>query len=203
MLQHVWERAGRARTLSRLVIATDDEQDSSARPAASEPGAHDPRPTIPRARTVWPRWRPATRAEVIVNIQGDEPLIDPDAIDAAVNGLLRSAELHHGHAEEAYRGSGRALEPERGQGGDGPGRQRHLLLPVADPLRSRRTGRSTTSTSGCTSTAGIFCSATPACRWGRSKRPRSWSNCGLWRTATRSGSWKPNTSLWAWTRPRI
>jgi 3-deoxy-manno-octulosonate cytidylyltransferase (CMP-KDO synthetase) len=87
MLQHVWERASQARYLSDLVIATDDERIYSA---ASEFKA---RVKMTRADHLSGTDRVAeiastSDAHVIVNIQGDEPLIDPAAIDAAVLGIL-------------------------------------------------------------------------------------------------------------------
>jgi 3-deoxy-manno-octulosonate cytidylyltransferase (CMP-KDO synthetase) len=89
MLEHVWERAMMARYLTSLVIATDDER---IRQAAN---------TF-RARVVMTRSdhisgtdrvaeaASASDAHIVVNIQGDEPLIDPGAIDAAILGLLES-----------------------------------------------------------------------------------------------------------------
>jgi 3-deoxy-manno-octulosonate cytidylyltransferase (CMP-KDO synthetase) len=89
MLQHVWERAGRARSLSRLVVATDDRRILQA--------ARDFGATVRMTRADHPSGTDRAAevaaedgAAVIVNIQGDEPLIDPAAIDAAVNGLLES-----------------------------------------------------------------------------------------------------------------
>lgn len=91
MLQHVWERAGRSRLLSRLVVATDDDRILRA---AKEFGA-DARMTDPghpsgtdRAAEVASR----DPSAIIVNIQGDEPLIEPEAIDAAVGGLLEAGQ---------------------------------------------------------------------------------------------------------------
>jgi 3-deoxy-manno-octulosonate cytidylyltransferase (CMP-KDO synthetase) len=87
MLQHVWERASQARYLTDLVIATDDER---IRDAAASFGARvrmtraDHPSGTDRAAEV----ASASNADLIVNIQGDEPLIDPAAIDAAVLGLL-------------------------------------------------------------------------------------------------------------------
>jgi 3-deoxy-manno-octulosonate cytidylyltransferase (CMP-KDO synthetase) len=87
MLQHVWERASQAPYLTDVVIATDDER---VRAAAEEF----------RARVILTRSdhasgtdrvaeaASASNAAVIVNIQADEPMIDPAAIDAAVLGLL-------------------------------------------------------------------------------------------------------------------
>jgi 3-deoxy-manno-octulosonate cytidylyltransferase (CMP-KDO synthetase) len=92
MLQHVFERASQARYLSRLVIATDDER---IRDAARSFGApvqmtrSDHASGTDRAAEV----ASADQAEVIVNIQGDEPLIDPAAIDAAALALLEDPEL--------------------------------------------------------------------------------------------------------------
>lgn len=87
MLQHVWERASQARYLTRVVIATDDER---IHKAARAFGAHA---VMTRADHLSGTDRvaeaaSADQASVVVNIQGDEPLIDPAAIDAAALALL-------------------------------------------------------------------------------------------------------------------
>ena len=87
MLQHVWERVSLARYLTSIVVATDDER---IRAEARRFGAlvrmtrSDHASGTDRAAEV----ASADGAEWIVNIQGDEPLIDPAAIDAAILPLL-------------------------------------------------------------------------------------------------------------------
>jgi 3-deoxy-manno-octulosonate cytidylyltransferase (CMP-KDO synthetase) len=95
MLQHVCERAAEARSLSRVVVATDDDR---IRAEAQRFGA-DVRMTSsdhPSGTDRVAEVAAAERADLIANIQGDEPLIDPAAIDAAVNGLLRRPEAPMG-----------------------------------------------------------------------------------------------------------
>ena len=87
VLQHVFERAGQARYVTRLIVATDDERIAEA---ARDFGAPV---RMTRADHLSGTDRVAEVAAtedagVVVNIQGDEPLIDPGAIDAAVLGLL-------------------------------------------------------------------------------------------------------------------
>ena len=87
MLQHVWERTSQARYLTDVVIATDDER---IRAAADGFRA---RVVMTRADHVSGTDRvaeaaSASQAQIIVNVQGDEPMIDPGAIDAAILGLL-------------------------------------------------------------------------------------------------------------------
>ena len=88
MLEHVYERVSMARYLSGVVIATDDER---IRDAARSFGA---RVQMTRDDHLSGTDRVAEVAsafpdiELVVNIQGDEPLIDPGAIDAAVLPLL-------------------------------------------------------------------------------------------------------------------
>lgn len=87
MLQHVWDKAMRARTISRVVIATDDDRIfREARRFGAE--ACMTRGEHPSGSDRVAEVAAGARAEVIVNIQGDEPLIDPEAVDAAVKGLL-------------------------------------------------------------------------------------------------------------------
>lgn len=87
LIQHVWERASQSKYLSRLVVATDDDRIALA---ARSFGAQvamtrsDHASGTDRAAEV----ADSTDANIIVNIQGDEPLIDPDAIDAALLTLL-------------------------------------------------------------------------------------------------------------------
>jgi 3-deoxy-manno-octulosonate cytidylyltransferase (CMP-KDO synthetase) len=83
MLQHVYERALLARYLASTIIATDDE-----RIAATARG-FGARVRMTRSDHLSGTDRVAEAAssetaEIVVNIQGDEPLIDPDAIDAAI-----------------------------------------------------------------------------------------------------------------------
>jgi 3-deoxy-manno-octulosonate cytidylyltransferase (CMP-KDO synthetase) len=87
MLQHVWERASEARYLTSVVIATDDDR---IRAAAQRFGARvvmtrDDHPTgtdrVAEAAS-------SSDAYWVVNIQGDEPTLDPSAIDAAILGVL-------------------------------------------------------------------------------------------------------------------
>jgi 3-deoxy-manno-octulosonate cytidylyltransferase (CMP-KDO synthetase) len=83
MLQHVYERARMARYLTSVVIATDDDRIYQA---AREFGARvrmtrgDHATGTDRVAEV----AASENADIVVNIQGDEPLIDPAAIDAAV-----------------------------------------------------------------------------------------------------------------------
>jgi 3-deoxy-manno-octulosonate cytidylyltransferase (CMP-KDO synthetase) len=86
MLQHVWERASQARYLHKIIIATDDQRILDAARsfgAQARMTRSDHQSGTDRAAEV----ASAENAQVIVNIQGDEPLLDPEAIDAAVLGL--------------------------------------------------------------------------------------------------------------------
>ena len=87
MLQHVYERASQARYLSKLIIATDDDR---IHKAARVFGAHVQmtRPDHPSGTDRVAEVAASDNAQVIINIQGDEPLIDPAAIDAAALALL-------------------------------------------------------------------------------------------------------------------
>jgi 3-deoxy-manno-octulosonate cytidylyltransferase (CMP-KDO synthetase) len=87
MLQHVWERASMARYLTEVVIATDDQRILSAAAMFSARALMTRSDHISGTDRV-AEAASASNAQFIVNIQGDEPLIDPDAIDAAVLGLL-------------------------------------------------------------------------------------------------------------------
>ncbi len=89
MIQHVWERASRAGSLSKIIIATDDEQIFAV---AKSFGA-EARMTRMNHSSGTDRSAEVAASEdagLVVNIQGDEPLIDPAAIDAAVRGLAEA-----------------------------------------------------------------------------------------------------------------
>src|SRR5271168_1267891 len=79
MLQHVWERASQARYLTSVIVATDDDR---IRAAAEQFGARVmmTRPDHVSGTDRVAEVASASSAPIIVNIQGDEPFIDPDAI---------------------------------------------------------------------------------------------------------------------------
>lgn len=83
MIEHVWDRANMSRYLSDVLVATDDDRIANAvhkfggrvrMTRADHPSGTDRLAEIASSED----------AALYVNIQGDEPLIDPEAIDAAI-----------------------------------------------------------------------------------------------------------------------
>ena len=88
MIRWVWEAARQAETLDRLLVATDDERIYSA--VRSFGGDVLLTPDTFQSGSDRVAWVAARLPEyaVVANIQGDEPLLDPRALDAAVEAIL-------------------------------------------------------------------------------------------------------------------
>jgi 3-deoxy-manno-octulosonate cytidylyltransferase (CMP-KDO synthetase) len=92
MLQHVYERASQARYLTSTIIATDDAtvykvaRSFGARVMMTRPDHLSGTDRVAEVAS-------ADTAEIIVNIQGDEPLIDPAAIDTAILPLVHEPDV--------------------------------------------------------------------------------------------------------------
>ncbi|GMP52917.1 hypothetical protein CsSME_00018565 [Camellia sinensis var. sinensis] len=87
-MQRTWERAKMATTLDHVVVATDDEKIAEC---CRGFGA-DVIMTSESCRNGTERCNEALQKlkekyDVVVNIQGDEPLIDPEVIDGIVKAL--------------------------------------------------------------------------------------------------------------------
>lgn len=110
MIQHVYERAKLAQTVQRVVVATDDARIVEAvrgfggeavmtrtdhrtgTERVAEVAAHEP-------------------GEVFVNVQGDEPLIDPVSIDTAVGALLEEPAAQIATVATPVRHAGDIMDP--------------------------------------------------------------------------------------------
>jgi 3-deoxy-manno-octulosonate cytidylyltransferase (CMP-KDO synthetase) len=92
MIVHVVERALAARSVVRAIVATDDRR---IRDAVREAG-FEAVMTSPDHRSGSDRLAEVAaaldEAEMIVNVQGDEPLIAPETIDLAVSALIADDE---------------------------------------------------------------------------------------------------------------
>ena len=91
LIHRVWERAKRAKRLDRLIVATDDGRIRDAVEAFGGEAVM----TSPSLRSGTDRvWQAAkeTAAQIVVNIQGDEPLLTAPMIDGLVDGLRREPE---------------------------------------------------------------------------------------------------------------
>jgi len=91
MVQHVYERAKRAPCLDEVVVATDDERIRSAVESFGGMVAM----TRADHRSGTDRVAEATRtiaADVIVNIQGDEPMLDPAMLAELVEPYKRATD---------------------------------------------------------------------------------------------------------------
>jgi 3-deoxy-manno-octulosonate cytidylyltransferase (CMP-KDO synthetase) len=92
MIEHVFERASQARYLTSTIIATDDKRIEEVARAFGAPVRMTRRDHVSGTDRV-AEAASAETAELVVNIQGDEPLIDPAAIDEAILPLLHDPSL--------------------------------------------------------------------------------------------------------------
>src|SRR5512137_1286354 len=92
MIQHVYERTCRATLVSRVIVATDDQRiadviirigGEAVLTADSHETGTDRLAEVARGLD----------SDLIVNVQGDEPLIDPAMIDQAIQPFLDSPGL--------------------------------------------------------------------------------------------------------------
>ena len=95
MVQHVYERAHMSRYLTDVLVATDDDRIAHAVRAfggrvrmtnSDHPSGTDRLAEVAHSEP----------ASIYVNIQGDEPLIDPEAIDAAILSVHGDEEVSMG-----------------------------------------------------------------------------------------------------------
>ena len=106
----VAERARAAATISRTIVATDDPRIVDAVNAAGFDAV------ITRADHATGTDRVAEvahnlRADIIVNVQGDEPLINPETIDRAVNALIDDPDAQMSTTWEAITEDSDATNP--------------------------------------------------------------------------------------------
>jgi len=92
LLQHVWERAKQALTLDELIIACDDElvaeaaRKFGAKVAMTSKGHTCGTDRI--SEVVNP-----LEVKIVINIQGDEPLIHPTMIDSVASALMNDKNI--------------------------------------------------------------------------------------------------------------
>jgi 3-deoxy-manno-octulosonate cytidylyltransferase (CMP-KDO synthetase) len=88
LLQRVVEQCQKASSLSEIIVATDDTRIFEA----AQPFCHVEmtRPEHPSGSDRIAEVAERCGGDAVVNIQGDEPLIDPSVIDAVANALVQS-----------------------------------------------------------------------------------------------------------------
>ena len=92
MVEWVYRRAGGAKSLARVLVATDDERIARAvRRFGGEVVLTSPDHATGTDRVA--EVAESLEADVVVNVQGDEPLIAPEAIDALVAVFTREPEV--------------------------------------------------------------------------------------------------------------
>lgn len=111
LVVHTLERAKAAKTVSRVIVATDDEAIRDAVVAAGG----EAQMTSPEHSSGSDRVAEVAESlpegSIIVNVQGDEPLIAPETIDAAVEAILGSEATHIVSVYETFESASELFDP--------------------------------------------------------------------------------------------
>lgn len=92
MIERVWRAATQAQSLDAVVVATDDEriqkvcEQLGANVIMTNSDIPSGTDRIAQAAAIWSQ-KKGMAFDIIVNIQGDEPLLEPEVIDALVHTL--------------------------------------------------------------------------------------------------------------------
>lgn len=92
MLQHVWERAKQSLLLEDLIIACDDERVLEAAKGFGAKAVLTAKAHVSGTDRIIEVVNPLD-VKVVINIQGDEPLIHPGMIDVVAQALLDDASV--------------------------------------------------------------------------------------------------------------
>ena len=93
MIEHVYTRVAQARGLDRVVVLTDDERIARAVEAFGGEWEMTPADCASGTdRIAWAARRWGEGARAVINIQGDEPLIDPEEISRIAEHLAANPE---------------------------------------------------------------------------------------------------------------
>jgi len=90
LIAHVVERAKRARGVSVVAVATDDERIAAAVRAAGAEAIMTGDAATGTDRVAVAARRLSPPPDLVVNLQGDEPLIEPEAIETLVAAMTSS-----------------------------------------------------------------------------------------------------------------
>jgi 3-deoxy-manno-octulosonate cytidylyltransferase (CMP-KDO synthetase) len=93
MIERVYEQTKKAKRIARVVVATDDERIAQAVKSFGGEAMmtrKDHHCGTERVAEVAAHFS----AAIYVNVQGDEPLIDPEAIDSLVSAMEEESEIH-------------------------------------------------------------------------------------------------------------
>jgi 3-deoxy-manno-octulosonate cytidylyltransferase (CMP-KDO synthetase) len=102
MIEHVYRRASEARSVDGVIVATDDVRIMSAVEAFGG-AALMTSPAHSSATDRLAELAAATPCRLVVNVQGDEPLLDAAVIDATVAALLRDPSIEMATAARPLR----------------------------------------------------------------------------------------------------
>jgi len=113
LLRHVWERCRRAKKLDEVIIATDDMRIAKA---AFDWGA-EVAMTSPKHQSGTDRVaevvRKARQFDLIINIQGDEPLLEPALLDRFVDELRSNRKIDIVTAAHPFESAAEASSPHQ------------------------------------------------------------------------------------------
>ncbi len=93
LIQHVVEQVRQAAAITRIIVATDDRRIATAaqgfgcEAAMTRPDHPNGTSRIAEVVASWPASHAGAASDIIVNVQGDEPQIEPAVIDLLVETL--------------------------------------------------------------------------------------------------------------------
>jgi 3-deoxy-manno-octulosonate cytidylyltransferase (CMP-KDO synthetase) len=88
LIQHTYENASHSRLIEKLILAVDDAKVASVARGFGADVIETPKEIASGSDRIAYVAKTYKEAEIIVNIQGDEPFIQPEMIDQAIEPLL-------------------------------------------------------------------------------------------------------------------
>ncbi len=139
MIEHVYRRAADARGIDAVVVATDDERIA----AAVESFGGIVRMTQAAHRTGTDRIAEIANdlsCEILINVQGDLPLIEPGMIAEVLDPLITDPSVKMSTLRRVDDRRRRNREPARRESRRGHPRRRAVLLALGDSISSGSSG---------------------------------------------------------------